>query len=283
MKRGFTLVEMIVALAVTSVLTVLMLRMFTDSSTIWKREDDRLDTFREARAALQLMATELSTVNPLPELNPKASEGEAERFPALALRYHPNTPEGDQTTPGNQEIYALAALPNRGKSDLCAIGYYCEWVEAKSCYVLRRQFTDGDETFARLQKVLKASAPISYPASFAVLYNRSVTDNGTGIVSEPVQDLATYVWDLQFTLPAPAATTANPNPPPPKWLDQRIYGRELPQWVEIRFKALGSSAARKLEGQPMGRTDWFKTKETAYQRFILPAEQQFVTRVKLSR
>lgn len=276
MRRGFTLVEMIVALAVTSVLTVLMLRMFTDSSTIWKREDERLDTFREARAALQLMARELGAVNPVPEVNPVA--GGPEQFPALALRYHSATPEAEKTTPGNQEIYALAALPNRGKSDLCAIGYFCEWVAAKNCYVLRRQFVDSDETFTRLQRVLKAAAPMPYPASFAALYDRTAPLSGGTAAVDPVQDVATYVWDLQFTLPAPSATAL-----PPKWLEQKIYARELPQWVEIRFKALGSNAARKLEGQTFSRTDWFATTAVPYQRFILPGEQQFVTRVKLSR
>lgn len=280
-QRGFTLVEMIVALAVTSVLTVMMLRMFTDSSTIWKREDDRLDTFREARAALQLMARELAAVNPVPEVDP--TPGGGEEFPALAVRYHNDTPETEKTTPGNQEIYGLGALPNRGKSDLCAFGYFCQWDDVKKCYVLRRQFADSDETFSRLQLVLKATAPMNYPASFAFLYSRATPANSTGPVVEPVQDVATYVWDLQFTLPAPAPTAAIPNPVPPKWLDQKIYARELPQWVEIRFKALGSSAARKLEGQTLTRSNWFDTTDVTYQRFILPGEQQFVTRVKLSR
>ncbi|MGB8168172.1 MAG: type II secretion system protein [Chthoniobacteraceae bacterium] len=291
MRRGFTLVEMIVALAVTSVLTVLMLRMFTDSSTIWKREDERLDTFREARAALQLMARELATVNPIPIPDVDPATNKSLQFPLLALTYHGDTPEVEKTTPGNQEIYALATLPYqpkldpktsavRDKSELRAIGYYCEWREeksslgeAKNCYVLRRQCADSDTTFSRLQTVLKASGPMQYPASFNILYRR-ITDLGSSV---DLQDIATYVWDLHFTVPA-AKTSATP----PLW-PQGMAARELPEWVEIGFKALGSNAARKLDGQNLSRTDWFTTNSTAYQRFILPAEQQFVTRVKLNR
>lgn len=291
-SRGFTLVEMIVALAVTSVLTVLMLRMFTDSSAIWKREDDRLDTFREARAALQLMARELATVNPMPGVNPTL--GGTEQFPVLALRYHPDTLEAEKTTPGNQQIYALASLPYQPKKDtktgeirdrgeLRAIGYFCAWVQEKNCYVLRRQSADSDETFSRLQRVLKAASPMQYPASFGVLYDRTAPANSATTPVEPIQDVATYIWDLQFALPTPPATPENPTPLPPRWLDQKIYARELPEWVEIRFRALGSNAARNLEGQNLNQTHWFNTSDVTYQKFILPGEQQFVTRVKLNR
>jgi prepilin-type N-terminal cleavage/methylation domain-containing protein len=281
-RRGFTLVEMIVALAVTSVLTVMMLRMFTDSSTIWKREDDRLDTFREARAALHLMASELSTVNPVPDVNPNTAPGAPEQFPALALRYHSDTAEEDKG--GNQEIYALASLPNPGKSDLCAIGFFCQWNAVKKCFVLKRQFADSDLTFTRLQQVLKATAPMHYPGSFDVLYSRAAAPatGGTSVAVEPVQDVASYVWDLQFTLLPPAPANSKVVPTPAPW-PQGIYARELPQWIEIRFKALGAAGARKLEGTSLNRADWFEPKKDTYQRLILPGEQQFVTRVKLSR
>jgi prepilin-type N-terminal cleavage/methylation domain-containing protein len=271
--RAFTLVEMLVALAVTSVLTVLMLRMFTDSSTIWKREDERLDTFREARAALQLIASELSSVNPVSGVSPVA--GGPEQFPLFALRIHPDTPAPDQAISGNHQIYALAAVPNRGKSDLCAIGYFCHWDDAKSCFILRRQFADSDTTFTRLQQVLKPSGLLQDPAAFNLLYSRAAASGSAAV--EPVQDVASYVWDLQFALPAPTPTST-----PPPW-PQGLAARELPLWVEIRFKALGASAARKLEAQSFSRQTWFETTRPAYQRFILPGEQQFVTRVKLSR
>ncbi|MEA3210327.1 MAG: hypothetical protein QOE70_3384 [Chthoniobacter sp.] len=100
-RRAFTLGEMLVALAVTSLLMVLMMRMFMDSTAIWQQNEERLDTFREARAALQLMARELATVNAVPHV--------PDQFPVLALRHHPTTTTPDQV---NEEVYALASVPN---------------------------------------------------------------------------------------------------------------------------------------------------------------------------
>jgi hypothetical protein len=113
------------------------------------------------------------------------------------------------------------------------------------------------------------------PAAFKLLFARPqpVGDE------EPIQDVAAFIWDLHFgvPLPNPLGTT-----PPPPW-PQGHFSRELPQWLEIRFKALGATAARKLEGQEISRETWFDPKASAYQRLILPYEQPFVTRVKLAR
>ncbi len=263
-RHGFTLVEMLVALAVTSLLTVLMLRMFTDSSTIWKQQEDRLDTFREARAALQLMARELASVNPAPEL--------AADFPVLALQHHWETEEADKA---NGEVYALASVPNGGRGDWCAIGYFCGWDAKKSAYVLRRQFADSDDTFANLRTALAAGSPQAGSMAFRTLFARPGGSHTA--TEEATQDVASYIWDLQFAVP-PLNPTATPAPYP-----QGASARALPEWVEIRFRALGLTAARKLEGQGLTRQMWFAKNNPTYQRLILPGEQQFISRVKLSR
>lgn len=262
-RRAFTLVEMIVALGVTAVLSVLMLRMFMDSSAIWKANDERLETFREARAALQLMARELGAVNAAPEL--------PEKFPMLALRHHADTEPEDQV---NQEIYALTATRNAGLSDLCAVGFFCTWDAARKTYTLRRQFAESNTTFARLSTALSATSPMNGAGAFSHLYARPKVE-GT---DEPVQEIATFVWNLEFAIP----DRANPALTGPPW-PQGPFWRELPEWIEIRFKALGASAARKLEGQPVTRETWFDPQSSLNQRLILPNEQQFITRVKLSR
>lgn len=262
-RRAFTLVEMMVALAVTGLLSVLMLRMFMDSSAIWKANDERLETFREARAALQLMARELAAVNAAPEL--------PEKFPMLALRYHGDTAPEDQV---NQEVYALTSTRNAGRSDLCAVGFFCVWDETRKTFALRRQFTASDATFTNLRAALNAASPMTSAGAFKLLYARSVPTGDT----EPIQELANYVWNLEFAIP----DRINPALADRKY-PQDPFWRELPEWIEIRFKALGASAARKLEGQAVTRATWFDNAAPLRQRLILPNEQQFVTRVKLSR
>lgn len=262
-RAAFTLVEMMVALSVTAVLSVLMLRMFMDSSTIWKSNDERLETFREARAALQLMARELAAVNAAPEL--------PEKFPMLALQHHGDTLPEDYV---NQEVYALSATRNTGHSDLCAVGYFCTWDDRRKTFTLRRQATESNATFANLQKALRFGSPMTPSGAFHLLYARPLPNAD----DDSLHEIATYVWNLQFIIPHPTNQTL-PNPPWP----QGSFWKELPEWVEIRFKALGSAAARKLDGQAITRETWFVDSDPLRQRLILPNEQQFITRVKLSR
>lgn len=287
-RRGaFTLVEMMVALAVTGVLTVMMLQMFSDSSTIWKSEDDRLDTFREARAALQTMSRELSTTLPMPDVKPATGTDE---FPVLALRGRTARSTADLAPAYYTSLYALASTPNSGRSDLCALGYYLEWepditpnadtgeaplANPRSAYALRKQLTPSDTTFGLLAATLTAAAPVFGETAFAKLYAKTTGAN-TGATT--VDTIASYIWDLQFALPTDASTSTSASSG-----SAIFFGHELPQWVEIRFKALGSNAARRIEGQIVGKDLWSRPGDSTYVRLIAPHEQQFVSRVKLTR
>lgn len=259
---AFTLMELIVAMSVTSVLVVLMLQVFSDSTTAWQRNDEKLDTFREARAAVQMISRDLSQIIP--------TQSTPDKFPILALDHHENTKDEDKV---NQEFYALSAVRNKGRGDLCAVGYYCFWDKDKTAFTLRRQITESTTTFSKLQKALLASGPMSGKAAFDLIYERKPDETDV----QTFDDMACYVWDLKVELPpVPPSTVA------PVW-PQGYFSKDLPPWIEIRFKALGANATRKLKDHMIKREDWFDDKSTMHQRFILPGEQQFVTRVKLCR
>lgn len=260
-RQAFTLMELMVATSVTSVLVVLMLQVFSDSTTAWQRNDEKLDTFREARAAVQMISRDLS------QLVPTLSTPDG--FPVLALDHHSDTEEKDKV---NQEIYGLVSTRNTGRGDLCAVGYFCVWDETKSAFTLRRQITQSSTTFSYLQQALVAGAPLTGRAAFDAIYARPKDEK-----IQTIDDIAYYVWDLKVELPKPAAGGA-----PPPW-PQGFISRDLPQWVEVRFKTLGANATRKLQGQKIGREIWFDDKAYLHQRYILPGAQQFVTRVKLCR
>lgn len=304
-RSAFTLVEMLVALAVTSILTILMLRMFSDSSTIWKKHDEKLDTFREARAALQLMARELGTLSAMPEVSsaqsvtPPTSVGGNDQYPVLALKERVKREAASPDAPVPKDLsdfyykkaYALVSVPNTGKSDLCAIGYYLEWDttpnaqdEPRNAFVLKRQGANSDKTFALMKNTLQARDPFFGTKAFSILYDPAQ------LPPDGVQPVATYIWDLQFSLPerAPNGLLTNGVPQtiptvPPGTASDVYFGRELPSWIEIRFRALGSAAAGKLYGQGLTESTWKDTDSSTYQRLILPSEQQFVSRVKLAR
>ena len=131
--------------------------------------------------------------------------------------------------------------------------------------------------------------------AFNILYARPTTLAGSSnsAATQSVDDMASYVWDLEFVTPAPPTPSASDptKMAPPQMVPwpQGYFWKELPQWVEIHFKALGTTAARKLQGVALTRGAWFPTSASSkadqniYNHMILPGEQQFVTRVKLCR
>ena len=288
-RAAFTLVELIVAMAATSVIVVLMLQLFSESSTLWQRNNDRLDTYREARAALQAMQRDFSALSPIPMSGNTMTESEDAMvdFPLLALQYHPASLEEDRQSGKNQEFYGLVASRNSGKGATCAIGYFCQWDETHTAFALKRMVTESDTTYANLNEILKVNIDPKNPnaprrpskppsAAFEQLYARIPVDpDPTQPIKQTIDDMALYVWDLRLEITPPSATT------PAKAWPQGFFCRQLPQWLEIRFKALGSNATRKLAGRKFDREAWFDTTSDKYKRFIQPLEQSFVTRVKL--
>jgi len=263
-RRAFTILEVLVAMSVTMVLSALMMQVLSHTSTLWSHTNESLDTFREARAALQVMGRDLAQLRSMPQV-PRA-------FPLLALESHPETAPEDRV---NQELYALVSTPNVGKADWCAIGYFCRWNQARKAFSLSRQFTRSDTAFEKLGEVLNAKTPLSGARAFMALYTRPDKDSDWG----SVDDLATYCWDLQFVLPEKLTL---PSTQQQEW-PQGEFSQQLPAWIEVRCKVLGSLAARRLAGHPVTRDTWFDPASPLYQKLILPYEQEFTTRISLAQ
>jgi uncharacterized protein (TIGR02599 family) len=57
---GFTMVELLAATAILSLIMVLTLQITSNTNTIWQRARSRIDTFQESRAAFEAMTRNLS-------------------------------------------------------------------------------------------------------------------------------------------------------------------------------------------------------------------------------
>ena len=183
-NKAFTLIEMLIAMAIVVFLVVLLSQILAATQGIWRGSETRTDPFRDARAVMELMERELAWATP----NDKA--------PALALENICPTQPGDVDGPAhNQQVYSLIPTRNvdptnasNNKSDMCAVGFYCTWDTTKHAYILRRHFL-GSDGFSRMQA---AGLPAnSVPA--ADVYEPSVSP------MPPVQDedVAAYVWDFK--------------------------------------------------------------------------------------
>lgn len=270
-RPAFTIVELLVATAITALIVVLLGTMFASLAGTTSRANQRIDAFRDARAALQLIQRDLSNIvrtqwEPDPITNPPPATHPTTRATAyLVLKDIYADP-----APGNQQIYALASMKNAGAGDVCSVGYYCRWDDAIHAYTLRRFFRDSSVTFT-------AIANAAGYASDAILYTPDPAATATPALQD--EALASYVWDLKIVaydatgtiLPTypyicdPSATTPNP----------------MPAALEISFKAISPAAAQAVTSISSSATDWMDPTTSNYQRLIAPHAQEFRTRVQL--
>ena len=315
---AFTLVELIVAMAVALIIVTVLLQLFSASADSWQRGETQLDAYREARGAMQLMARDLATVIRPPTKDPLGVQQKAQALaPSLVLNHYPTAADDSSVHDEdkiNEELYCLTAIPNQpvknaaqaggtapAASALCAVGYFCQWDDKRGAYVLYRQFLDSDKTYKCFQSAVKANGSDA-PLKFLNLYTRS------GVKADPNSpdagatetasktDLASYIWDLQFRIDTSlAAPSRSASAQPPKYVyDQSMsyqgdppYPPLLPAFVEIRFKALSAGAVEKLKAAGgADRLAWSNPQGDAargrvYRTLILPGTQQFVSRVPL--
>jgi prepilin-type N-terminal cleavage/methylation domain-containing protein len=139
---AFSLLEVLVAISVLSVLLLILLNIVQNATSLWRGAENKVDAYREARAALQVMSSDLKNI--LPTTN-------ADFFRTNLT----NTPN----------IGFLAALPissqdtTSSKSDICAIGYFVAYDNkspvagdnGRQSYNLYRYFVESNETFDKLK------------------------------------------------------------------------------------------------------------------------------------
>jgi type II secretory pathway pseudopilin PulG len=231
---GFTLAELLIAIAITALLIVILFQVFAATASQWQFSDQRIDAFRDARAAMQRMVQELGRAN----INGAAQ--------MLTL----SDPYNDFA----KEVYAISPIANTGKSDLCTVGYYCYYDPTTHAYSLKRLFKTSDLTFTSLAM----SSP-----DYTTLYQKD----------SPSADevAAAYVWDLQIR-PGTGPNVVSITSAPSTW-----------NWLEVRFKAMSPASGRKIRSSSIDLSTWFNSTSQLYKTYILPYEQQFVSRVTLQQ
>jgi type II secretory pathway pseudopilin PulG len=287
-EGGFTLVELLIAAAITVIIVVLLGLMLSSLMSSAARASQRVDAFRDARAALQMMERDLSNVvrtqwNPDPFASPtplpcapsatttNPVTRPAAYFAAANIWQDANDPYSNSNP--NAQIFALISTKSGGSptptsGDVCAVGYYCSWDPQLHAYTLRRFFRDSTATFTALKNV------VSY-ASNSDLY-----------VPSPGDDvLAAYVWNLNIT---PYDAAGKSYTTYPCICDQSATTPALlPAAIEISFNAMSPKAARTVMSiSNISAADWMNavmmpipSPTPNYQGLILPHTYQFRTRI----
>lgn len=276
--RGFTLVELLIATGVTVIIVVLLGTMLGSVLSTAARANQRIDAFRDARAALQMMERDLNNLvraqwNPDPFPNPAPLPCAASTtsttfvtrpaayFAAAPIWQDPNDPYSGGNP--NAQIFALISTKSAGSAtagDVCAVGYYCRWDGNR--YTLRRFFRDSTHTFNVLQSA------VGYAAD-ADLYNLSAADARNEV-------LAAYVWNFSVAV---YDSNGNRYTTYPCVCDQSATTPTLlPAAIEISFNAMSSQAARTVMSVTSDPNDWMTLTQN-YQRLVSPHTYQFRTRI----
>ena len=274
-RAAFTLAELLIATGITSGLVVMLGWTLGSLMSTASHANERVDAFRDARAALQMMERDLRNLvrtqwNPDAFTNPALAPCVAPAASTTALTlpaayFALNSRYADPATVGNQnqQLYALIADRTSGSSgDVCRVGYYCRWDDQLHAYTLRRFFRNSATTFTVMQ------AAGTYAAD-SVLYIPTSDD--------PV--LAAFIWNFRITIYDAAGNTY---PTYPCVCDGSATGpRKLPAAVEISFNAMSPQAARTVMSVSSSPNDWMDSTTQNYQRLILPHAYQFRSRINL--
>jgi len=264
-KSAFTLLELMVAMAVMAILLVLLLNMVDSGAGLWRVNENRVDSYREARTALGVMSRDLQ--------NALAATNNAGQFLLNATAFTNLAPAGNIVSDTNQgaALFFLAALPAKAqdsasnKSDVCQVGYFMAFGKSSSAsnspvntMNIYRYILSSDPAFERLTN---SSLPL-FPSGLSTL------DPQVELLARNVTRFTARAYSL--TNNSLAAFSASPATP-------------LPDLVEISVSAINQESGKRLGSSPSDFSAWTSTNSAAYTGVVAPAEQTFTTRIKLCR
>ncbi len=249
---GFTLVELLIATGITVAIVLMLGWMLSSLMSTASHATQRVDAFRDARAALQVMQRDLRNLVRTQWTTPTQPQTLPTAYFALDNIY-------TDPVAGNQQLYALVSAKTTASSgDVCAVGYYCRWDDQLHAYTLRRFFRDSAATFTVMQ------GAVSYAAD-SVLYVPGASD----------AVLAAYVWNLKITMYDSGGAVINTYP----YIcdPDATTPKTLPAAIEISFNAMSPQAARTVMSVTSDPSVWMNMDAN----LVKPHAYQFRSRINL--
>jgi type II secretory pathway pseudopilin PulG len=184
--------ELLVAVSVLSILLVVLLNIVQGATSLWRTSENKVEAYREARAALQVMSSDLRNI--LPSTN--------FAFFRTNLTNTPNI--GFLTT------LPLSSQNATSLGDVCTVGYFLKYdnkssvagASGRQSYNLYRYFLDSNETFAKLTDTSGPTDVLDFDADFPpeILARNIVSFNATYFVTN---SSGLTNWTQSLTTPMP--------------------------------------------------------------------------------
>ena len=151
---AFSLLELLVAVSVLSILLVILLNIVQGATNLWRTSENKVEAYREARAALQVISSDLKNI--LPSTNADFFRTNLTNTPNLGFL---------ATLPiSSQNIDSL--------SDVCTVGYFRAYdnkspvagTSGRQSYNLYRYFLESNKTFTNL--INNAATVLDFDSDF---------------------------------------------------------------------------------------------------------------------
>lgn len=240
-RRGFTLVELLVALAISAVLVLLLVNVVNAALNAWQQGRNQIDTFANARQALGRITDEIKGAIASPSPNQiEFSENVASLQP---------TPAPQQGV--SEIVFFVAPYPNAGAGDLCVIAYR----HNSTTHELQRAFVDSQTAWS--------GSPKYRSSGYSNLQWRTVA---RGVLEFEVQSYSQADLD----------STASPTATPADWNSVGGGATMLgntPRKVLVRIKVVDDKTLPKLVGLSAGNA--------TYDRLVTQAAREFTASVLL--
>lgn len=250
-RSGFSLVELAIALSITALIIVLLSQMVGSTTALWKHSQRKIDAYRDARTILLRMKAELEMA--------LAIDG----MPALCLAdlYQQDDPAG---AAGNDQAFLLLPSSNSGQSDVCAVGYFCQWDKKTGGYALRRYFADSDAVNRRARDLIEADDLRFLPSQ---IYPPADLLENSEVLGE-------FIWNLRFEVVNSDGSIRREYP-------LVCAAGRLPAALQVSFDAISARGASQLSGLEAEPAFWFLPDSHIYRRRLAPLKQHFSARISL--
>ncbi|CAN5527947.1 hypothetical protein BH20VER3_BH20VER3_00360 [soil metagenome] len=242
--RAFTLVELLLALAITVILVLLLTSVVAATLGAWRQGRNHLDTYANARQVLGRLGDELKGAR----ANPSVS--------ASQIQFVENKTLGAVPVPAAasaESIFFVAPYPNLGAGDLCTIAYALD----TTTHELKRAFRSSEQVWADGSgKRYQAGGHNYVAADWHVI--------ATGVLEFELRCYSQQ--DLDTSLDPPAASWDSES------TDPYMVG-QAPRRIVIRLRVVDDRAATQLAGLTAG--------SATYNSIVLRSARQFFSEVSL--
>ncbi|XHR31183.1 MAG: Verru_Chthon cassette protein C [Chthoniobacteraceae bacterium] len=258
-SRGFSLLEVMVAMGVFSLLLAILLSVIRQTSTVWKRSSEKIEAFQGARIGFDLLTRNLSqaTLNTYLDYDSTTAPTRYLRKSELAFVC---APAGTSSFPGTantgQAVFFQAPLGYSAVTDnapltslLNPCGYYISFSTNTDipAHVLTSSAASNPSRYRLMQLLVPAESNAIYSSGSNsmdwFLNNTSkatiVADNVILLVLRP-QDPGSTAADITTNYTYNTETNAADNPQP-------VTANQLPPVIQVTMVAIDENSAKRLE------------------------------------